>query len=177
MVAHAVMVSWSRRGSSRNSFTLTTPGPRSTSVRKFTSLSNETSVRVSTTADSMIRPSPMDTSARGLMVEVGKRIGPDAELGLVAWREQHLLMADRHASDFGFRKPWGEQLQSGTAWLAAAPDKRWLLVEARALQPCIDRARSVLAGRSNRRDWWLVPHGAVVGACGATTPDLEEEDE
>lgn len=116
-------------------------------------------------------------SARGLMTEVGKRIGPDAELGLVAWREQHLLMADRHASDFGFRKPWGEQLQSGTAWLAAAPDKRWLLVEARALQPCIDRSRSVLAGRSNRRDWWLVPHGAVVGVCSAATPDLEEEDE
>lgn len=116
-------------------------------------------------------------SARGLMIEVGKRIGPDAELGLVAWREQHLLMADRHASDFGFRKPWGEQLQSGTAWLAAAPDRRWLLVEARALQPCIDRARSVLAGRSNRRDWWLVPHGAVVGTCSATAPDATGEDE
>jgi 4-amino-4-deoxy-L-arabinose transferase-like glycosyltransferase len=106
-------------------------------------------------------------SARGLMQSVGQRIGPDAELGLVAWREQHLLMADRPATDFGFRNPWGEQLRRGTAWLAAAPDKRVLLVEGRALQPCIDTARSTLAGRANRRDWWLVRHAAVVGACEA----------
>ncbi len=116
-------------------------------------------------------------SARGLMTDVGKRIGPDAELGLVAWREQHLLMADRHAVDFGFRQPWGEQLRRGAAWLAASPQRRWLLVEGRALQSCIDRARAVRMGRSNRRDWWLVPHAAVVGVCSAAAPATRDEDE
>lgn len=117
------------------------------------------------------------SSARGLMQSVGRRIGPDAELGLVAWREQHLLMADRHATDFGFRNPWGLQLQRGTAWLAQAPARRWLLVESRALQPCIDRARSVPAGRSNRRDWWLVPHAAVVARCDAAIAGPQDDTE
>ncbi|WP_204275590.1 hypothetical protein, partial [Enterobacter cloacae] len=42
------------------------------------------------------------SSARGLMRAVGTRLGPDAELGLVAWKEQHLLLADRPAATFGF---------------------------------------------------------------------------
>src|SRR5690606_10242712 len=106
------------------------------------------------------------------------RIGAGAELGLVAWKEQHLLMADRPAMDFGFGRSWGEQLRRGVGWLAAAPDRRWLLVRERALQPCIDRARSQRVGRSNRRDWWLVPHAAVRGACRAGTapPDPNGED-
>src|SRR3546814_3154369 len=37
------------------------------------------------------------SSARKLMHEVHVRIGSDAELGLVAWREQHLLQAVRSA--------------------------------------------------------------------------------
>lgn len=105
------------------------------------------------------------SSARGLMTSVGKRIGPQAELGLVAWKEQNLLMADRHAIDFGFRQPWAEQLTRGAAWLAQAPAQRWLLVNEKALQPCVDRSRSVPAGRANRRDWWLVPAAAFPPGC------------
>ncbi len=116
-------------------------------------------------------------SARGLMRDVGRRIGPEAELGLVGWREQHLLMADRTAAEFGHKQPWGEQLRRGTAWLAAAPQRRWLLIEGRALQPCIDRARAVSMGRSNRRDWWLVPPAAVIGACSAAVANAEDDDE
>ncbi len=104
-------------------------------------------------------------SARGLMRSVGQQIGPRAELGLVAWKEQNLLMADRAAVDFGFRQPWDEQLRRGVAWLAAAPEQRWLLVNQQALLPCIDRARSQYAGRANRREWWLVPAQAVRGPC------------
>ena len=50
------------------------------------------------------------SSARGLMAQAGARIGGDAELGLVAWKEQNLLMADRAATTFGFVMK--------TAWLA-----------------------------------------------------------
>ena len=118
------------------------------------------------------------SSARALMTAAGRRIGPDAELGLVAWKEQNLLMADRKAVDFGFRQPWDEQLRRGTAWLAGAPQRRWLLVEGRALGACIDRARSIEIGRSNRRDWWLVPHAAVTGPCTRPRgPAAQEQDQ
>ena len=107
------------------------------------------------------------SSARGLMAEVGRRIGPEAALGLVAWKEQNLLMADRPAVDFGFKVPWDEQLRRGVAWQAQASG-RWLLVEEGALEACLDETRIELAGVANRRRWWLVPPGAVVGECVAT---------
>lgn len=119
------------------------------------------------------------SSARGLMAAVSRRIGPDAELGLVAWKEQHMLMADRATVDFGFRRPWDDQLRTGVGWLAHAPARRWLLVQGRALLPCIDRTRAVMAGRSNRRDWWLVPEAAVTGPClgdGSRSASQDEEE-
>ena len=105
------------------------------------------------------------SSARGLMHDVGQRIGPDAQLGLVAWKEQNLLMADRPATTFGFVLPWKQQLQRGIAWQAAAPASRWLLVQEAALSQCIARDRAILAGRANRRLWWLVPAHAVIPGC------------
>ena len=92
---------------------------------------------------------------------IDRRLGPDTELGLVAWKEQNLLMAQRPVATFGFVVPWSEQLQRGIAWQREAPQRRWLLVQEPALSQCIDRARAQLAGRSNRRLWWLVPAGAV----------------
>ena len=63
-------------------------------------------------------------------------------------------------------------------WLADAPARRWLLIEGRALRPCIDRARSIGIGRSNRRAWWLVPHAAVTGPCtGPHGASSQEEDQ
>ncbi|MDR1075193.1 MAG: glycosyltransferase family 39 protein [Xanthomonadaceae bacterium] len=110
-------------------------------------------------------------SARGVMTAVGQRIGPDAELGLVAWKEQNLLMADRPAANFGFVIPWDEQLRLGVDWLSEAPERRWLLVQETALLSCIDRDRIELGGISNRRRWWLVTAPAVTGPCIATAED------
>lgn len=111
------------------------------------------------------------SSARGLMRDVGTRLGPDAELGLVAWKEQNLLMADRRAATFGFENRWHEQLQAAVRWQRLSPRHRWLLVNDDAMQGCIDRSQAEMAGISNRRRWWLVPAGAVSGAC---VPDLKE---
>jgi len=104
------------------------------------------------------------SSARGLMREVGERIGPQAELGLVAWREQNLLMADRKPAEFGFKVPFGEQMRRGLAWQAQQPQSRWLLVQDEALAKCIDQGRSQFLGNANRRGWWLVP-GSASTAC------------
>jgi hypothetical protein len=105
------------------------------------------------------------SSSRGLMRDVGRIIGPRAELGLVAWKEQTLLMADRPARTFGFSAPLPVQWRAARDWQARAPGRRWLLLEDDALGGCVDLARAVRAGRANRRDWWLVPAGAVRPDC------------
>ena len=105
------------------------------------------------------------SSARGLMEAVDKRIGADAELGLVAWKEQNLLMAVRPAATFGFKTLWPEQLGGGMRWQAEAPHKRWLLVQEPALSQCVDRGKAEFAGVSNRRRWWLVPAAAADADC------------
>ena len=107
------------------------------------------------------------SSARDLMTAVGRTIGPDAALGLVAWREQHLLMADRPARTFGFTVPFDLQMQRGLAWQAQAPGRRWLLVMDGALAPCIDTRAALRMDNTNRRGWWLVP-GAAAKECEAT---------
>ncbi len=104
------------------------------------------------------------SSSAALMRDAGARIGPDAELGLVAWREQNLLMADRPAQTFGFRETPEEQLRRGVAWQAQAPARRWLLVQEVALSPCVDRTLAQPLGGANRRNWWLLPGSATV-AC------------
>lgn len=103
------------------------------------------------------------SSARGLMTEVGRRIGPQAELGLVAWREQNLLMADRTAAEFGFKVDFKEQMQRGLAWQRQSPDTRWLLVQDVALAECVDTAKAQHLGNANRRGWTLVPGAAAAG--------------
>jgi len=104
------------------------------------------------------------SSSRGLMRDVGARIGPDAQLGLVAWREQNLLMADRDAATFGFTRAPLEQMRLGVAWQQQQPARRWLLVQDTAMLPCVDRSRAQALGSANRRDWWLLP-GSATAAC------------
>jgi 4-amino-4-deoxy-L-arabinose transferase-like glycosyltransferase len=105
------------------------------------------------------------SSARGLMRAVGARLGVQGELGLVAWKEQNLLMADRPAVDFGFTQPWREQLSAAIRWQEAAPAQRWILLPDTALDPCIGRRRAVDVGTSNRINWWLLRADAVADAC------------
>lgn len=103
------------------------------------------------------------SSSRGLMRNVGAAIGADAQLGLVGWREQQLLMADRPAANFGFKRDAKLQFADALAWqrqAAAAP--RWLLVEGSVLPVCVDTARARDMGNANRRRWWLLPADATV---------------
>jgi 4-amino-4-deoxy-L-arabinose transferase-like glycosyltransferase len=113
------------------------------------------------------------SSARGLMVQVGRLIGPDAELGMVAWKEQNLLMADRPATTFGFVTPATQQFQRAITWQAQAPKKRWLLAEATALESCVDRTRAKRVGVSIHREWWLFKSDAVTGCLNIATTQFE----
>ena len=113
------------------------------------------------------------SSARGLMVQVGRQIGPNAELGLVAWKEQNLLMADRPATTFGFVTPAEQQFRRAITWQAQAPQRRWLLVEAIALQPCVDRTRAKKVGSAIHREWWLLKFDAVTGCLTTDTTQFK----
>ena len=121
------------------------------------------------------------TSARGVMQAAREQVGPDIELGLVAWQEQNLLQAVPPVSNFGFEKiPWAEQWVAGKRWLQAAPGQRRLFVRSSLLDECIDRERIALAGMSNRRQWYLVPAEALITDCHAeraASPDGKEIDD
>ncbi|RYZ73520.1 MAG: glycosyltransferase family 39 protein [Lysobacteraceae bacterium] len=112
-----------------------------------------------------------DSSARKLMQRVGERIGPQAQLGMVAWREQNLLQADRPAVDFGFKASWQDQWTAAARWLREDPPGRWLFVLDKALSPCVDRAQVVDIGVSNRNRWLLVPGTALDPDC--RTPSFD----
>jgi 4-amino-4-deoxy-L-arabinose transferase-like glycosyltransferase len=108
------------------------------------------------------------SSASGLMRDVGARIGPNAELGLVAWKEQNLLQADRAAATFGFRRPHGAQREAAIQWQLQRPGQRWVLILDDAMGDCVDRGKALRIGRANRREWWLFRADAVIGECAAT---------
>lgn len=117
------------------------------------------------------------SSARVVMARAGQVMGPDAELGLVAWREQNLLQADRAAVDFGFKRPVAGQWQAAQHWLQQAPQQRWLLVLDKALDPCVDPARVQEVGSANRNRWLLLPGTAIRADCGLQAAPGPEEDE
>jgi 4-amino-4-deoxy-L-arabinose transferase-like glycosyltransferase len=58
-------------------------------------------------------------STAPFMAEVDCHIGPSAQLGLVDWKEQFLLCADRPAETFGFSRPRRAQVSDAIAWLQA----------------------------------------------------------
>jgi len=110
------------------------------------------------------------SSSAGIMRKAGQLIGPDAELALVGWREQNLLMADRPAQEFGFRVPAAQQFVRATQWQAQAPQRRWIFSLDRAMGDCVDLSRALRVGQANRRDWWLFRADAVKPGCVPVVP-------
>ena len=105
-------------------------------------------------------------SARGVMQAARDKVGPEIELGLVAWQEQNLLQAIPPVQTFGFEKiPWEQQWADGKAWLMQAPERRRLFVLSRLIDRCVERSKIELAGISNRRRWYLVPAEALRPNC------------
>jgi 4-amino-4-deoxy-L-arabinose transferase-like glycosyltransferase len=105
------------------------------------------------------------SSARGVMRKARELAGPDKEIGLVAWKEQNLLMAYGPVRDFGFVNPWDRQLVEAIAWQAEKPAERPIFILDEAMGRCIDRGHATKVGHANRREWWLVPREAIVEGC------------
>jgi 4-amino-4-deoxy-L-arabinose transferase-like glycosyltransferase len=116
------------------------------------------------------------SSAAGVMRRTGDIVGGDDELALVAWKEQNLLMADRHAIDFGFVKPWHAQLADAIRWQESAPAQRWIFILSGTMAPCVDPAKATYVGHANRREWWLFRADAVAPECrGGNVPTAANE--
>jgi len=117
------------------------------------------------------------SSASALMADVRSHLGPQDELGLVAWTEQNLLMLDRPATDFGFKQPWHVQFARAVQWQAQAPATRWLFVQQPAMGNCVDRAKAIRLGHVNQRDWWMFKVDALVPGCLPGAKVDEDSDE
>ena len=91
-------------------------------------------------------------------------------LALVAWKEQNLLMADRPARTFGFKRDFASQLADARRWQGQAPAVRWILAEDVVQDGCIDASRAIDMGVYNRRRWWLVPANAMRNGCVPADP-------
>ena len=115
-------------------------------------------------------------SAAGVMRRTAETIGREGQLGLVAWEEPLMFLADRKVSEFGLSSPWRDQLSAAIRWQEAAPQNRWILIVAAAISPCVDPARAIIVGIANRRQWLLFRDDAIVPECrGGHVPPLAED--
>jgi hypothetical protein len=98
----------------------------------------------------------------------------EAELGLFAWKEQNLLMADRRARDFGFSEPWPVQFVAARRWQDEAPARRRIFILENAMGDCVDKSRAIDVGRANRREWEVFGADAAIPGCvPKATGDVE----
>lgn len=114
------------------------------------------------------------SSAAGVMRRARELAGPDTEIGLVAWKEQNLLMAVGPVREFGFVAGWNRQYEEAVHWLAQAPDQRRLFILDEAMGTCVDQFKATRVGRANRREWWLLGIEAIVPACTPVTRKDED---
>lgn len=121
------------------------------------------------------------SSAAGVMRHARELAGSDSEIGLVAWKEQNLLMAQGPVRDFGFRLPRDQQYAAAVRWLAEAPSHRRIFILEQAMDAagsCLDRTKAMRVGNANRREWYLFGADAVVPGCvpTAASPAANDED-
>ncbi len=120
------------------------------------------------------------SSAAGVMRRARELAGPGAAIGLVAWKEQNLLMAQGPVQEFGFRNPWERQYAEAADWLQREPSTRRLFVLEDVfarVAPCVERDKAVYVGHANRREWWLLDASAIVAGCTPSQGDSTDDDE
>ncbi|MFO7305521.1 MAG: glycosyltransferase family 39 protein [Gammaproteobacteria bacterium] len=95
----------------------------------------------------------------------------ERELGLVGFREEHLLNATRPVVHFGHARwrEWQLEVFDAARWMSAVPGRQ-LLVDAAARELCFPQARAQPLGRANRKHWFLVD-GAPEATCVARGRD------
>ncbi|HEY6940460.1 MAG TPA: glycosyltransferase family 39 protein [Dokdonella sp.] len=113
------------------------------------------------------------SSSAGIMRRAREMAGTGSEIGLVAWKEQNLLMAQGPVRDFGFRERWDRQFVEAARWLGESPAQRRIFILDRAMDAagaCVDRSKARRVGHANRREWFLLDADAVVPGCVPGAP-------
>jgi 4-amino-4-deoxy-L-arabinose transferase-like glycosyltransferase len=107
------------------------------------------------------------SSSKTVMRAARTYAGPEANIGLVDWKEQNLLQAIGPTTDFGFLKRPSEQLWLARQWLKQSPAQRVLLLQSTDALKCVNLKDSsaVHLGVANRRSWWLIKNDSALIAC------------
>ena len=109
-----------------------------------------------------------------MMTHVSNRVPRHDQIGLVAWKEQNLLMLHRlgrPSVNWGFLLPWHEQLQRALAWQAADPAHRWIFTLGDVLAPCVKIDRAIHVGHANHQEWYLFKRNAVAPNCAPSASE------
>ncbi len=114
-------------------------------------------------------------SGRGLMAKVETLIEPGTELGMVKWKEQLRLQAQRPVTDFGYNKAANAQLQAARVWLRQQPENRIILLQRDRTGHCIRQGRGIEVGRVHRRDWALITLDDLKPVCPPAADSMQSE--
>jgi hypothetical protein len=100
-------------------------------------------------------------SGKSFVARLEQAADPRHELGLVAFKEQYVLLARRPIVHFGHAR-WREEEQEmadAALWLAAKPGRQ-LVINDEARAACFGSAPVQPLGNANRSGWYLVREGA-----------------
>ncbi|WP_179119198.1 glycosyltransferase family 39 protein [Massilia sp. KIM] len=101
---------------------------------------------------------------RAIMQELEHSIAPDAQVGMLEFKEQFLLFSDRPLVHFSYLAPLAQQEWNAWRWMRADRSRVLLLPDGLALR-CFDLSRKRLLGNAHRRDWILLDASAVRDSC------------
>jgi hypothetical protein len=82
-------------------------------------------------------------------------LAADSRLGVVDFREQILLQAQREVVHWGFRRDATEQTLLAVSWLKGAANRR-VLIPKQLAESCFEVLGAQSMGYRHRRDWLLL---------------------
>lgn len=103
---------------------------------------------------------------QAIMSDVEDHLPPNAEMGMVLFKEQFLLFSHRKLTQFGYLAPLQEQERRAWIWVREAPN-RFIFVPTDAQLSCFDYAKGVSLGEAHRREWVLLGEQALKPSCAA----------
>jgi len=109
---------------------------------------------------------PVRAGAQKIMADTAERIGPDAELGLVKFKEQFLLFSPIPLTHFSYLAPKDEQYRNAWLWMQEQPN-RYLLVPKEEPTPCFDMSGGELMGIGHGGEWLLLDRDDMLAECAA----------
>ena len=105
-----------------------------------------------------------------IMADVEDHLPPNAELGLLQFKEQFLLFSQRKLTHFSYLSPIEEQERRAWLWVHEAPN-RFVLTPTDAEVTCFDFSHAVSLGEAHRREWVLLGTEALKAECGPPKRD------